>query len=166
MSGGSIYLVQKIPAYYLLLWFYQHTMQKSEWKYSNFITLPAYGYILLFSLKFASHHLSVVICSMLIGLFEVYVPGIYRSSIVNVYLEPVGWSLFKKHFLVFVTATTFTSRARHLLLKQRKSLQAPESWISCSALIKFAARPSSLLSLLSRDRLASPCFARQAQGGI
>jgi len=64
---------------------------------------------------------------MLIGLFEVYVPGIYRTSIVNVYLEPVGWSVFKKHLLVFVTATTFTSRARHLLLKQRKSLQAPES---------------------------------------
>jgi hypothetical protein len=80
-----------------------------------------------FNWKFANYHLSVVICSLLIGLFEVYVPRIYRSSIVDVYLEPVGWSVFKKHFLVFVTATTFTGSARHLLLKQRKSLQAPES---------------------------------------
>jgi len=72
-------------------------MQKSEWKYSIFITLPSYGYILLFSLKFGSHHLLVVMCSLLIGLFEVYVPGIYRASIFNVYLEPVGW---RKHFLV------------------------------------------------------------------
>lgn len=74
-----------------------------------------YGYILLFSLKFSNHHLSAVICSLLIGLFKVYVPGINRTSIVNVYLEPIGCSVFKKYFLVFVTATTFTGSARHIL---------------------------------------------------